>query len=460
MQPETPQITTIYQGPRGTAIKILNRVERTDAYLDKLLDSELRATDISDVDKSLLAEIVHGVIRWQGRLDWILNGFTHGNFIKSEINLKNALRVALYQILFLNHVPHYAAVNEAVEFVKNIRGTKLADFVNAVLRNIIRTLDGIHYPKEEEDLSQYLAVYYSHPQWMVKRWLQRFDRAEVEKLLVANNEVPTLTLRINKLKTDPAQFLSLLDQQHITYQGSSLIDYFLKVKSLSAISHLNIFQKGLFSIQDESAALPILLLDPQPGETIIDLCAAPGGKTTFLAERMNNTGVIYAVDKYESKLNLIQTSCTRLGITNVRITAADALELSLPPVQKIILDVPCSGLGVLRKKPDIKWKREQEDIPRLAALQMKLLERSAQLLQPGGVIVYCTCTTEPEENSHVVRAFLSLHPEFRLEHADKFVNHAVVSEEGFIETYTHRQHIDGSFAARLRKSDSYQKENP
>ncbi len=460
MQSETPQITTIYQGPRGTAIKILNRVERTDAYLDKLLDSELRATDISDVDKSLLAEIVHGVIRWQGRLDWILNGFTHGNFIKSEINLKNALRVALYQILFLNHVPHYAAVNEAVEFVKNIRGTKLADFVNAVLRNIIRTLDGIHYPKEEEDLSQYLAVYYSHPQWMVKRWLQRFDRAEVEKLLVANNEVPTLTLRINKLKTDPAQFLSLLDQQHITYQGSSLIDYFLKVKSLSAISHLNIFQKGLFSIQDESAALPILLLDPQPGETIIDLCAAPGGKTTFLAERMNNTGVIYAVDKYESKLNLIQTSCTRLGITNVRITAADALELSLPPVQKIILDVPCSGLGVLRKKPDIKWKREQEDIPRLAALQMKLLERSAQLLQPGGVIVYCTCTTEPEENSHVVRAFLSLHPEFRLEHADKFVNHAVVSEEGFIETYTHRQHIDGSFAARLRKSDSYQKENP
>ena len=260
MEPATPQITTIYQGPRGTAVKILNRVERTDAYLDKLLDAELRATDISDVDKSLLAEIVHGVIRWQGRLDWILNGFTHGNFIKSEINLKNALRVALYQILFLNHVPHYAAVNEAVEFVKNIRGNKLADFVNAVLRNIIRTIDGIHYPKEEDDLSQYLAVYYSHPQWMVKRWLQRFDRAEVEKLLIVNNEVPTLTLRINKLKTEPAEFLALLDQQHIAYQGSSLIDYFLKVKSLSAISQLNIFQKGLFSVQDESAALPIQLL--------------------------------------------------------------------------------------------------------------------------------------------------------------------------------------------------------
>jgi 16S rRNA (cytosine967-C5)-methyltransferase len=452
MEPAIPQITTLYQGPRGTAIKILNRVERTDAYLDKLLDAELRANDISDVDKSLLAEIVHGVMRWQGRLDWILNGFTHGNFIKSEINLKNALRVALYQILFLNHVPHYAAVNEAVEFIKQIRGNKLADVVNAVLRNIIRTLDGIHYPKEEDDVSQFLAVYYSHPQWMVKRWLQRFDRAEVEKLLIANNEVPGLTLRINKLKTEPTDFLSLLDQQHISYQGSSLIDYFLKVKNLSAISQLNIFQKGLFSIQDESAALPILLLDPRPGETVIDMCAAPGGKTTFIAELMNNTGEIYAVDKYESKLKLIQTSCTRLGITNVHLSVADAMEFAIPPVQKILVDAPCSGLGTLRKKPDIKWKREPEDISRLVQVQKRLLENAARLLQQGGVLVYSTCTTEPEENSQIVRSFLDQHREFRLESASQFVNHAVVTDEGYVETFPHRHHIDGSFAARLSKT--------
>ena len=179
---ETP---TLYYGPRGTAIKILNRIERTDAYLDKLLDTELRSKEIADIDKSLLAELVHGVIRWQGRLDWILNGFTHGNFSKSEVNVRNTLRVALYQILFLTHVPQYAAVNEAVEFAKRIRGEKYGNLVNGVLRSIIRSLDGIHYPKEEDDPVQYLAVYYSHPQWMVKRWFQRFERSELEKMLAA-----------------------------------------------------------------------------------------------------------------------------------------------------------------------------------------------------------------------------------------------------------------------------------
>jgi 16S rRNA (cytosine967-C5)-methyltransferase len=163
MCPEIADPPTLYAGPRGSAVKILNRIERTDSYMDKLLDAELRSNEVSDIDKSLLAEIVHGVMRWQGRLDWILNGFTHGNFSKSEVNVKNTLRVALYQILFLTQVPHYAAVNEAVEFMKKIRGEKSANLVNAVLRNIIRSMDAIHYPKIEEDPLQYLAVYHSHP---------------------------------------------------------------------------------------------------------------------------------------------------------------------------------------------------------------------------------------------------------------------------------------------------------
>ena len=452
MTTEAPPIQTLYEGPRGTAVKILNRVERTDSYLDKLLDTELRATDISDLDKSLLAEIVHGVMRWQGRLDWILNGFTHGNFAKSDVNVKNALRIALYQILFLNHVPHYAAVNEAVEFIKKIRGGKLADFVNAVLRNIIRNVDGIHYPKDEEDPIQFLSVYYSHPQWMVKRWYARFGREELEKFLKANNEVPGLTLRINKLKITSAEFLSLLDRQNIPYQGSSFIDYFIRVKSLSGISQMNIFQSGYFSIQDESAALPVLLLDPKPGEEVIDMCAAPGGKTTFIAELMGNEGKVIAVDKYESKLKLIHTSCDRLGITNVHPIISDAAELELSAVDRVLVDAPCSGLGVLRKKPDIKWKRTPEDIQQLVKLQQRLLENAARLLKPGGTIVYSTCTTEPEENALVVKSFLQLHPDFHVADASGFVNRAVVTSEGFIETFVHRDHVDGSFAARLVKS--------
>ncbi|MBI4810592.1 MAG: 16S rRNA (cytosine(967)-C(5))-methyltransferase RsmB [Ignavibacteriales bacterium] len=449
---QTNEKPTLYAGPRGTAIKILNRVERTDSYLDKLLDVELKSKDVADIDKSLLAEIVHGVLRWQGRLDWILNGFTHGNFSKSEVNVRNSLRVALYQILFLTHVPQYAAVNEAVEFVKRIRGEKFAGFVNAVLRNIIRTLDGIHYPNPEEDLVQYLAVYYSHPAWIVKRWLTRFGREELEKFLVINNEVPGLTLRINKLKITPTDFISLLEKQNVPFQGSTFIDYFIKVKSLSGISQLNIFQSGYFSIQDESAALPVLLLDPQPGERIIDMCAAPGGKTTFIAELMQNQGEIVAVDKYESKLNLIKMSSERLGIKNVQFIATDAVNLDIPTADKIIVDAPCSGLGTLRKKPDIKWKREPEDIPRLVKQQYSLLESASKLLRPGGTLVYSTCTTEPEENGQLIGAFLKSHSDFSIDDAARFVNKSVVTPDGFVETFPHRHHIDGSFCARLIKS--------
>ncbi len=449
---ETVELQPVYSGPRGTAIKILNRVERTDAYLDKALDAELRSKEIADIDKSLMAEIVHGVMRWQGRLDWVLNGFTHGNFSKSEINIKNSLRVALYQIFFLNHVPHYAAVNEAVEFVKRLRGEKSANLVNAVLRNIIRSLDGIHYPNGAEDPVQYLATYYSHPQWMVKRWVNRFGKEETEKLLTVNNEIPSLTLRINKLRIAAPEFLSMLDQKNIQYQGSSFIDYFIKVRSLSGISQLEIFQKGYFSIQDESAALPVMLLAPLPGERVIDMCAAPGGKTTFIGELMKNEGEIFAVDKYESKLNLIRLSSERLGITNVRLVAADSSELVLQPADKVLVDVPCSGLGVLRKKPDIKWKREPEDIPKLAAQQMNLLNNASKLVKQGGVIVYSTCTTEPEENISIITAFLANHPEFHIVNATTVVNKSLVSPEGFIETFPHRHHLDGSFAARLMKN--------
>ena len=203
---------SLYSGPRGIAVKILNRVERTDSYLDKVLDIELKGPDLADLDKGLLTEIVHGVLRWQNRLDWVLNGFSHGNFAKSEINVKNTLRVSLYQILFLDRVPHSAAVNEGVEFIKRIRGEKPAGLVNAVLRNIIRNIEGIRYPLAEDDPVQHLAVYYSHPHWVVRRWFARFGFEETKKLLIASNERPPLSLRINKLRTEPGAFLRQLEQ--------------------------------------------------------------------------------------------------------------------------------------------------------------------------------------------------------------------------------------------------------
>jgi len=442
----------LYAGPRGTAVKVLNRVERTDSYLDKVLDAELKSSDLNDLDKGLLNELAHGVLRWQSRLDWVLNGFSHGNFAKSEINVKTALRVALYQILFLDRISRPAAVNEAVEFVKRIRGEKPGGLVNAVLRNIIRNLDGIRYPDPAEDKVQYLSVYYAHPTWITKRWVERYGEEEAVKLFVADNERPGLSLRINRLKVEPGQFLQLLDRQQIQYTGSQYLGFFVKVRALAKIGQMDLFRSGYFTIQDESAALPCLLLDPKPGDQIIDLCAAPGGKTTNMAELMENKGEILAVDRHEAKLTQIKGSAERLGLTNIKLVQADGTEMQHDPVDRVLVDAPCSGLGVLMKKPDMKWKRELQDLPNLIRLQLALLENAALLLKPGGVLVYSTCTTEPEENEQIVRAFLNRHPEFLLENAGPFVSHDLVTKEGFVQTFPHKHGMDGSFAARLVKN--------
>jgi 16S rRNA (cytosine967-C5)-methyltransferase len=292
---------------------------------------------------------------------------------------------------------------------------------------------------------------YSHPHWMVKRWVKRFGPDETQKLLVANNERPGLSLRINKLKAQPGEFLTMLDQQRIQYTGSTHIDFFVKVKSLTRIGQMELFRRGFFTIQDESAILPCLLLAPHPGERVIDLCAAPGGKTTAMSEMMKNEGEIIAVDKYETKLSFIKAACERLSLRNVKLMAVDAATLESEQADRVLLDAPCSGLGVLTKKPDIKWKRDITDVIKLARMQTDLFENAARLVKPGGVLVYSTCTTEPEENQEVVKRFLTTHPEFSIDDAGQYVAKDLVNPEGCVETLPHRHGMDGSFAVRLVK---------
>jgi len=442
----------LYTGPRGTAVKILNRVERSDAYLDRLLEAELQSQDMNELDKGLMTEIVTGTVRWRAKLDWVLTGFFHGNFTKAETNIRNALRVALYQILFLDRVPHSAAVNESVEFIKRLRGQKVADLVNAVLRNILRNLENIRYPDGSENPIQHLAVVESHPLWMVQRWVSRFGADEARQMLAANNRRPDLTLRVNRLKIDFNYFLSKLESHQIQFTRSAFLDFFVRVRHMAGIGGSEMFRQGFFVVQDESAGLAVTLLDPQPGERVLDLCAAPGGKTTMIGELMKNTGEIVAVDRYETRLQLVKKACQRLGIANVHVIAADASELETPPADRVLVDAPCSGLGVLAKKPDAKWKRDPEDIGALVRIQRGILARAATLVKPGGVLVYSTCTTEPEENMELVREFLVSHPEFSVEAASAFVNPQLVHPEGYVETLPHRHGMDGSFAVRLRKA--------
>ncbi|HLF20686.1 MAG TPA: 16S rRNA (cytosine(967)-C(5))-methyltransferase RsmB [Bacteroidota bacterium] len=449
---QTPAQEKLYSGPRGTAVKILNRVERSDAYLDKLLDAELRSDDMNELDKGLMNEVTTGVVRWKMKLDWILIGFFHGNFTKAETNIKNALRVALYQVLFLDKVPHSAAVNEAVEFIKRLRGQKVADLVNAILRNILRNIENIRYPDINEDRVRHLAVVESHPVWMVRRWIDRFGYDEAKQLASANNRRPDLSLRINRLKIDFNYFTSLLDQHKVEYSKSQYIEYFLRVKHMAGIGASEMFRQGFFAVQDESAGLAVLLLDPQPGDRIIDLCAAPGGKTTFIGELMKNVGEIVAVDRYETRLALVKGACQRLGIANAHVVIADAATIQMPPADKVLVDAPCSGLGVLSKKPDAKWTREPEDLIALVKLQRRILDNAAVLVKPGGVIVYSTCTTEVEENINVVREFVTNHPEFSFESAQQYVESQLVRPEGHVETFPHKHGMDGSFAVRMRRS--------
>ncbi|MCI0717358.1 MAG: 16S rRNA (cytosine(967)-C(5))-methyltransferase RsmB [Chlorobi bacterium] len=451
---EKPKGDTIYSDARSIAVKILTRVERTDSYLDKLIDSEIRTEVLNDYDKSLLNEICHGVIRWMRRLDWFLNGFYRGNWEKCTPEIKNTLRVALYQILFLNKIPDFAAVNEAVEFVKKISTQKHGDVVNGLLRTIIRTKAELVYPTREIDEVKYLGIMQSHPNWMVRRWIQRFGFDEAQQLSEANNKRPILTLRINTLKASKQDVLKRFEERSIVYRTCRHIDNFITLRLMSKIYLDEDFKNGFYTVQDESAGLVSILLSPSENDTILDMCAAPGGKSTHLAQLLNNKGKIFAVDKYDIKLKMMKENTERLGVTNVEFILDEENDFQNEAItgqkfDKILLDAPCSGLGVLSKKPEIRWKREVEDVFSLSDLQKIFLANAAKYLKLGGVIVYSTCTTEQEENTDVVKDFLEKNPDFKIDDASKYVHKELVNADGCIETFPHKHGIDGSFAARL-----------
>lgn len=449
MEIEEHRVKDIYTGVRGTAVKILDRIERTDSYLEKLLDHELKNSDLSGQDKALLYELVHGVVRWMGRLDWILAGFYKGQFSKAIPVLKNALRVALYQIMFLDKIPDYAIVNEAVDFVKKLQGQKPADITNAVLRNIIRSKNGLRYPDPAENLVSYLAAYYSHPTWLAKRWVERYGREAVETLMAANNERPTLTLRINELKVDRQEFEGLLQSVNLRYTPGVYNDHFYRLQILTNIQNWQYFAEGYFAIQDESTGMPCLLLDVKPGMRVLDMCAAPGGKSAYIADLMSNTGEVVALDKFESRVKMMQANLDRLGVSIVKFVTTDALEYEDELFDRVLVDAPCSGLGTLSKKPDIKWKRDLLDIKKLNPIQEDLLNKAAEMVKVGGAVVYSTCTIEPEENYGVVKKFLSEHEDFRLDDASAYVDKTIVDGNGCIQSLPHRDKMDGAFSARL-----------
>ena len=441
--------------PRRVAFDILLRIETEKSFADVLIDHALSRLDIRGPDRGLLTELVYGVLRHRGTLDHIAAQCSTTKIGKLERSVLILLRLGLYQSFFLDRVPISAAVNETVKLAK-VLAPRAAGFVNAVLRTADRQRDSIRYPDREGDSVAHLAARYSHPEWLVKEWLTQLNMDEAEQLAQAMSCHPPLTIRANTLRTTRDQLMSRLQDKGIKASPTSYASDGIQLPPASAPATLPEFQEGQFTIQDESSQLAVLLLDPQPGERVLDLCAAPGGKASYLAERMKNTGAVVACDVSEKRLCLVAETTSRLDIRIVRAMAADATrQLDLPAgFDRVLVDAPCSGLGVLRRHPEGKWWKRPEDLLSLARTQQAILERGASMLAPGGVLLYATCSTSTMENEQVVDDFLSAHPDFMLEglHAlfPRYEN--LFTDRGCFRSWPHRHGMDGFFASRLRRA--------
>jgi len=425
-----------------------------------LLDRTIREQRLVDPDKSFLTELVYGTIRWRGNLDWIMGQFIPNNKLKRlQPEIVEILRLGLYQLFFLDSVPDHAAVNESVELAKKHGYDGVSGLVNAVLRRAIRDRSKISYPDVQSDPVGHISARYSHPEWMVRRWIERYGVDETIQLCSANNLRALLYIRTNILKTSRDQLISSLREEGAKAAASCNLPESINVVDLpSSVSKLSSYRQGWFQVQDESSMLASHILDPQPGETVIDACAAPGGKTTHVAELMQNKGKILAFDTDARRLPLILKSCQRLGIAIVEVLEADArnLEDHLPveKADRVIVDAPCTGLGVLRRNVEARWRRTPGQLKVFPELQYAILASAARHVKPGGILVYCTCTIEPEENQQVVARFLNAHPQFQVESVLPFLSAELqakhlVTEEGYMQTYPHLHDVDGFFAARM-----------
>lgn len=450
-----------YSGREG-ALHILVKIEAEEAYANLALDQWLRRHALDKLERQFLTEIVYGVARSLNTLDWVLGRFLSQPLTRLTPWIRNILRLGVYQLLYLERVPPSAAVNESVKLARRYGHAGTVRLVNGVLRSVSRGLDTLPWPSQEEDQVGYLSLKHFHPGWLVERWLARLGFAETAALCEANNQAAEITLRCNTLRISPEELGKRLEGEGAKVQASRLIPEGLKISGAGSIAELSSFKEGLFQVQDESSMLVGHVLRPAPGSLVIDACSAPGGKTTHLAQIMENQGQLLAFDVHPHKLELVKDNCRRLGIANVRVELGDARQLpsELDGLADFVLvDAPCSGLGVLRRRPDARWRKKPAQILELAKLQRQILDRAADCVRPGGVLVYSTCTTEPEENQDQIQAFLTRHPEFVPADLTRLVPFALTRPEdiepaktGRLQLWPHHHGTDGFFVSRLVKS--------
>ena len=434
---------------RELALNTLLRIEEEGAYSNIAIDEALQRTSFNDADRRLFTTLVYGTLQYRDTLDYYLEPFVQHRL---DRDIRMLLRLSVYQIVYLTRIPSHAVVHEAVTISKQRHSKRVSGVVNGILRSLLR--EPLRSFDEIEDPLKRLAIETSHPVWLIRRWYYQYGLEEAANIARMNNVPPPSTARVNTMKTTPKQVATRLREEGFDCEVSSTTDVSLRAMS-GNFAQTTAFKEGLLSVQDESSMLPVIALDPQRGETILDVCAAPGGKTAFIAEKMNDEGTIYAHDIYAHKIDTIDEQASRLGITSIEASVQDGRTLSEryeeESFDRILIDAPCSGFGVIRRKPEIKYEREEKDIQRLAHLQWQIVEEAIPLLKQGGRLVYSTCTIDQLENDQIVQKIKKHYPEMAL--IESPLHRMLETKERAIQLFPHTIESDGFFIATFEKTN-------
>ena len=393
-------------GAREIALKALHRAESGEVPPREALNALFRRHACSERDRALATEVAYGTIRWRRRLDWMLGRLMRGNPETLTVWIRHVLRMGLYQLMMMDRIPAAAATHESVRLARRYGHEGTARLTNAILRAAVRKRDQLERPVCGEDPVTELGVTHSYPTWLTKRWIARFGVEAAGAFMQAGNRTPPVTIRVNTARSTPQDLAEALKRHGVHVEPGRWLGDYLSVRRVGDLRRLPAHEAGMFQVQDESGGLAVRLLDPKPGETIVDLCCAPGGKTTYIAQIVGTGGRVIACDVSPHRLRLVEENRRRMGLGQVRLVRMDG---RLPGMNvaadRVLVDAPCSGLGVIARRPDLRWRRKAEEINRLRGEQLALLESGAGLVKRGGVLVYGTCTIEPEENEEVVAAF-------------------------------------------------------
>ncbi len=438
---------------RIQVIETLKKIFKDKSYSNIVINNDMKNLDKKYL--SLYRKSVLGVNENLIFIDWIINEVSTTKTKKMEFDVLILLRLAVYQLYFLDKTHENAVVNESVQYIKDKGNIRASKFINAVLRNTLRNKEQLIEKMNKLPSDEYLTIKYSYPKELVKRWKTQFGKDRVEAVLIANNVEAPLEIRTNTLKITRDDLIRLLEQNGIKVHKCMYANQGLVIENPNEIDKLHEYKQGLFSIQSESSMLAVQILNPKENSFVIDMCAAPGGKTLNAAEIMNNTGKIISRDVYAKKLSLIEKETIRLSIDIVKAEEYDATKLDESLIAKadyIIVDVPCTGLGIIRRKPEIKYKNIDEDLNNISKIQYKILENASKYLKQDGELIYSTCSTERKENIELVNEFLNNNKDFKLADISAYIDDCFTTAiGGYIELYPHIHDMDGFFIAKIKK---------